>query len=836
MKKIKTLAALGLSVAMLVGVTACNDGEVGGFSDYYTFDTSAIASELLYGSEMKIDPVVKNLGVVVDANYNVTVTHDGKDVTSSVYDKETKTFAPAEQSDAIGTYTFNLTIVDDEGKNVLDENGKPFSTGFNVDYCIMNFVPKANAGAGVTVNNDDPLSPVISFDDTYATGTNLKDSGQYRVTGVTFADDYEIVYRVKANAISDHEETRFFFGVDRTDENKRDDNIALNINDGRLSSWFFQDNGQASGADWTGTGWVHTTKSVEKDLLDGTTHLIGFTRIVSSTGNAYYVITWDGDYFTTLNVKGNYTDTVGGVWVESINVEGSIEVASYRNLAKDTSAPAVVLNYDDVGAGSEINLIDGIIVMDEIYNVTSNIAWSVIDPEGEAVAVKDGKVGIEKGGIYTVGVTVTDLKGNSTSTSTKFNVYSNFTVDVGLNRFYKAGSEITANVTYSADDAAMVAATEAKLIKGNTEVANAVTGNATDGFKFTPADAGIYILRVNTVTAGKAISKDFEFTVSGSAATAIDMSRNTAEARTGVSMIVYGSGAESIKIYQGDILTDATDVTASVIGTHTTTTCAEGQNLSYTYFTPVETGTYYVVGEKGVGDAKALCASKVTVKDDVIWVYDDEKLDIGNGNLDKVIYGNNEIIFKDNGSESYNTSKVVYDNLAQKGYQGNMTIEFKLTDLKFHANNKKLFLTLGMTGEGGWTWNDICVEGSKNDDLWGYCTNIFGYGWVEYQWRSIWQTPVTNEFIPDPNPETGETYEFRQGSEYGSLYAAGTHTYRIEIRETEAGKCTVYFYIDGRPEATHRNLTYTSNQLGCLVIYADTMSGVVSDIKIINED
>ncbi|MDE6274550.1 MAG: hypothetical protein K2L87_05840, partial [Clostridiales bacterium] len=317
MKKIKTLVALGLSLTMIAGVTGCGDEGGGEFSDYYTFDTSAITSELLYGSEMKIDPVVKNLGVVVNANYNVSVTLDGKDVTSSVYNKETKMFAPAQQADAIGTYTFNLTIVDDEGKNVLDENGKTFSTSFNVDYCIMNFVPKVSAGSGVTVNNDNPLSPVISFDETYATGseTAKTDSGQYRVTGVSFADNYEIVYRVKANAISGNDETRFFFGVDRTDENKRDDNIALNVNDGRLSSWFFQDAGQASGADWTGTGWVHTTKSVGADLLDGTAHLIGFTRIVSSTGNAYYVVTWDGDYFTTLNVKGNYTDTVGGVWV-----------------------------------------------------------------------------------------------------------------------------------------------------------------------------------------------------------------------------------------------------------------------------------------------------------------------------------------------------------------------------------------------------------------------------------------------------------------------------------------------------------------------------------------
>ena len=75
MKKIKTLVALALSATMLVGATAC-DNENESFTDYYTFDTSAITSELLYGSEMKIDPVVKNLGSVVDANYNVSVSLD----------------------------------------------------------------------------------------------------------------------------------------------------------------------------------------------------------------------------------------------------------------------------------------------------------------------------------------------------------------------------------------------------------------------------------------------------------------------------------------------------------------------------------------------------------------------------------------------------------------------------------------------------------------------------------------------------------------------------------------------------------------------------------------
>lgn len=840
MKKIKTLVALALSATMLVGVAAC-DNENESFTDYYTFDTSAITSELLYGSEMKIDPVVKNLGSVVDANYNVSVSLDGKDVTSSVYDKSTKIFAPAKQTDAIGTYTFNLTIVDDNGNNVLDENGKTFSTSFNVDYCIMNFVPKANAGSGVTVNNDDPLSPSITFDETYATGaaTAKRDSGQYRLTGVNFSGDYEIVYRINANAISANEETRFFFGVDRVDENKRDDNIALNVNDGRLSAWFFQDSGQAGGGDWSGTGWTNTSKSVQDNLLDGNDHLIGFTRVVSTTGNAYYVITWDGDYFTTLNIKGNYTDTVGSVWVESINVAGSIEVASYRSLAQDTAAPAILLNYEDIGVGSEVSLGDGIIVMDEVYNATSNIAWTVKDPEGETVSVSGGKISIEKGGVYKVTATVTDLKGNTSSASTTINVYSDFTVtNVGLDKFYKAGSEVTANLRFSSDDAAMIDATRATLFKGDAVVENAVTGNAADGFKFTPAEAGIYVFRVNTVTAGRELSKDFEFTVSGANATDIDMSRNTTVARPNVAMMIYGDGAETLKVYKGDTFAAAVDVTEDIVETYTTETLEN--NVTYTYFRPAEAGTYYVAAQKGTGDTAALRVSKINVAANVLEIYDDEELDLGNGNLDKVVWGNNEMLFLNKGEANYETSKVVYNNTVLA--TGDFAIEFKVTDLGFQGGNKKLFFSVLLGG-----WRDFFIEGKLNADkaegyeFWGYGSNFPGTSWIEYQWKSTWQQPTTDAYIPDDSEgynrdehDGKPEFAFREGGEYAQ-YLTGTHTYRVEFRMTEEGVYTVYYYIDGRPEATHRDVNMGGNTLDCLVINSQSMSGVLHDLKVIDD-
>lgn len=844
MRKLRTFTAIGLSLTMLAGVVGCNGGGNNNnqYSDYYTFDTSSITSELLYGSEMKIDPVIRNLGEVVNANYKVTVTLDGKDVTSSVYNKDTKTFAPAQQSDAIGTYTFNLTIVDAEGNNVLDDNGNAFSTSFNVDYCIANFVPKANAGSGVTVNNDDPLKPKISFDETYVSEDTAakRDSGQYRLTGVNLSGDYEVVYKIKANAIGANEETRFFFGVDRTDENKRDDNIALNVNDGRLSAWFFQDAGQAGGADWSGTGWTSTAKAVQANVMDGEYHLIGFTRVISSTGNAYYVVTWDEEYFTTLNIRGNYTDTVGGVWVESVNVEGSIELESFRLLEADTTEPTVTLDYEDVGVGSEVDLTKGIIVIDEIYNTTSSIVWEVSDPEGEAVTVTGGKFTADKGGVYNVKVTVSDLKGNTTTKTATLNVYSDFTVtNVGLDKLYKAGSEATAKVTFTADDSAMIAATQAKLLKDGAEVANAVTGDATNGFKFTPAEAGIYTLRVSTVSAGRTISKDFEFTVSGAQAADIDMTRNTAVAAKDVAMMIYGEGAETLKVYKGETLADATDVTATIVDTYVTTTLEN--NVTYTYFRPTAAGTYYVVAQKGTGDTATLRAHKVNVVENGhnVRVYDDEKLDIGNGRLDKTVWGNNEMIFLNTGAANYETSKVVYDGKTLA--EGDFAIEFKVTDFSFCNvdSNSKMFFSMYFGG-----WCDFFIEGALRDadsgrsECWGYGSNFPGTSWIEYQWRSIWQAPVTDAFVPDNDPDydgEGNQYAFRDGTEYAQ-YLTGTHTYRVEFRQTaEAGVYNVYFFIDGRPEATHRNVPFGGTSLTCLVANSQQACGVMHDLRIIDD-
>ena len=397
---------------------------------------------------------------------------------------------------------------------------------------------------------------------------------------------------------------------------------------------------------------------------------------------------------------------------------------------------------------------------------------------------------------------------------------------------------VTLNVTFTSDDSAMKDATSVRILKDGADTGTSVTGNADTGFTFTLSESGVYTAEVSTVSAGKPIVKTAEFAVSGAQAGEIDISQNTSAARTLVSHVLYAEaeGEAVLRILKGDSYSSAKDVTADVVGTHTTKTLE--QNVTYTYFTPEADGRYYLEAVSGEGDARAIRVMAIDARSDTAFIYDNEKLDVANAQFDKVIFGNNMVIFRSNDSTEYNTSKLVYNNNETSlNLTDNFTIEFKITDLEFHNANKKLFFTLGMKG-AGYRWNDVTVEGAPksaekpNGDLWGYCTNLLGYGWVEYQWRSVWQEPVTEEFIPDNDPDyegEGHQYAFRDGSEY-SQYGVGTHTWRIEFRRT-GDYFTVYFYIDGRPEATHRNLPATENVLDVIVINSDTMSGVVTDIR-----
>ena len=111
MKKMKLWLMLLFSAVLAACITVFAACESGNYSDYYTFDVSGIATVMLKGETQELDPVVRNLGEVVEnARYDVDVRLDGSDVTESVYNAETKVFAPA----AEGTYSVQFTALDED--------------------------------------------------------------------------------------------------------------------------------------------------------------------------------------------------------------------------------------------------------------------------------------------------------------------------------------------------------------------------------------------------------------------------------------------------------------------------------------------------------------------------------------------------------------------------------------------------------------------------------------------------------------------------------------------------------------------------------------------------
>ncbi len=169
MKKMRLWLLLLLSAlcaACLVVFAACADNENGGggggtYSDYYSFDVSGIATVMLRGESQELDPVVRNLGDVVEnARYDVSVRLDGADVTAASYNAETKLFSPAD----VGTYAVQFTARDEEtGELAVDADGNNFTRTVEREVSLLTFEAKAYAGTDVTIDESDENNVTITF-------------------------------------------------------------------------------------------------------------------------------------------------------------------------------------------------------------------------------------------------------------------------------------------------------------------------------------------------------------------------------------------------------------------------------------------------------------------------------------------------------------------------------------------------------------------------------------------------------------------------------------------------------------------------------------------------
>lgn len=839
-KRITRIMSLVICIALLMTiVSACKPKNGTDYEDFYEFDVSSIQVEQLIGSKQVIAPIVKNLGVVItNPKYMLEIKQEDIDVTSDVYTASTKVFEPVE----IGEYTLTFTALKDDNTIAVNKKGEKFVKNLVINVVAMNFEPKAAAGEDITIDNSDIQNPKLIFGASYST-TKTTTSNQYRVTGVSFKGDYKIVYRFKDLASNNNvAEPKILFGIDRTDPLLRDDNIFINIKQGNFGCWFFTDEGGGGavyGKDWTGTGWKTTTKSVSNYQPITGEHTVAFVRIIEANedANAHYIIEFDGVPFTYLNIRKNYTDLLRGIWIESEGVSATVSIDSFSNLPKDTEAPVISTDYDTILAGEEFDLMTGVTIEDNSgYGDFANVTFEVKDAEKNPVSLIGSRFTPDTVGDYTVLITASDIKGNSSSKSVTLKADASF----GFGTFadsYDTQETITYIPVFVGATEQQKQSMTVSILKDGVDAGVSVTGNYTDGFAFTIANGGTYTMKVTMTSNSGTIEKQKQITVVDLLAAGIEI-QTTNVARTGVGNILYYSvndaevdktGESVVQILYGNEVTSAVDVTNTVLTTFTSKTTTEENHLSYKVFRPDLAGNYWMkVSYTNAEERTAEKTHQITVTDNTEWVYG-MKLDMGNGNPNKMIVGKNTLIL-DGIAAGDKSSKYIIDNL---NVSANWTLSFKITDLKF-TQQGKFFATLGVkpnSETGNWIWDDITVGGNVNDDLWGYETSLYGTGWQTYQWRGVWQNP-TDEFCP--LDDLGNPIPFREGSEYAQ-YATGTHEYKIECRtNSETNEVVYLYYIDGRPEARHvlaaEHLNFTT--IGCVVLWGENMNGIISDISI----
>ena len=313
------------------------------------------------------------------------------------------------------------------------------------------------------------------------------------------------------------------------------------------------------------------------------------------------------------------------------------------------------------------------------------------------------------------------------------------------------------------------------------------------------------------------------------AATIIDLSETSPVAMPDSGIVLYYTAKKddkdvaisSIKAYKGD-----EDVTSTTVFDYSAKTV---DNMNYKYFKAPE-GNYRLVFRTVDGQEKAkeisVSASNTTVYD---FTYFDMTTLIYK---DKFIVGKNMIIYLNNEANDKQTVKL--SPKISKSY--NWTISFDITDLSYSAQGK-LFITKNTLNDEGKSigWEDLSIGGNVKAngeaDLWGYECNVLGDGWISYQWRSVWQDPVTTEFMPDPNDRSKGCG--REASEY-TKYAIGTHNYKIVCEMDNDGKVTYKYYIDNELEVIHRTKQAhdKGNGLDFVQFSGEHMNGIVSNIKI----
>ncbi len=736
----KKLGVVLLSSLLTLGVfsvPACN-GRNNKVSDYYQIDTSSVMTEMLVDFEMKIDPKFTNLGQPVDVNYSIEITLNGNDVTSTVYNKETKIFHPT----VVGEYRVVITVLNASGGVLKDNKGNSFSKTIVINVVKQGFEPIDSEGVDVTVSDDG----VLTFGEYYSTNQGQKaDSGQYRVTGISFTGSYSITYKIE-NVVSDPKfnDPALYFGWIKDWTTSNDDSMKVGVG-GNMSAWIWGTNGDLADLSsnrahgWSKGGWWDAPGSMGS--LKGGVHYITFERYVNKEAKkAVYGVQFDNEPYTYLDVGDAYSDLLKTVWVESINISCSITVTEFKTI-DDVAAPTLNLNLAgrEFEVGDSVNLKAIATVEDDSPYASLFIpSFRVFDSNDNELPVDNGVFMPMSGGQYKVTAEVKDLKNNVSSAEGTLQVAEADPTKTAINleNVSPVAMPNSGIILYP------------RAIKQGTEV-------------------GISAYRVTT---------------------------NNGVDVTSTTIKQYKSSDESV--------------------------------VRDYFIAPAGKYVLTAIAEDGTEKSKDI---DVNVANTV--VYDFTYFDLGTLNYNNVFaVGINEVLYFNNTNSSGQTVKLGKDTTARR--LANWTIEYDVTDMSWSGQGKVIVTKNTYNSEGKMIgWEDLTIGGKPNE-FWGFECQLATMGWVSYQWRSNWETPVTTEFMPDPNDHTKGCG--RDASEYVK-YLTGTHNFKLSCTmDDETKVCTYRYYIDGEIEAIHvaPEKHNDGNLMGFYQLSAERFNGLVSNFKV----
>ncbi|MDE7158488.1 MAG: hypothetical protein K2N74_02840, partial [Clostridiales bacterium] len=482
----KKIAVFGLTLLLCFGCFGCTHKT---YDDYYTFSVGNILTEMLVNTSQKLEPVVRNLGdVVEDPNYAVEITSSsGEDVTDYMYDEYDKNFTPSR----IDEYSVLFTATDAEGNVLHDSKGENFSKAVSINVVKLDIEPVTTMDAeGVSIDHNNVS---ITFDRSMEQPKEA-DAKQYKLTGVSFVGNFKLSYDVSGLGYDENSESpKIFIGFKRDTTDREDDSFGLDPKNRTFNSWM---KGVSAGDGWRNTtnGWMETENRVHRS--DGT-HRVSISRIIDASKKlAFWTIEYDGEAVNYINAGEQYTENVVTVYFTTFLVSGTIGNIAFERLDEDNEAPTIETK--NVTFGKVVDLAVCAEIKDNLVNSGfCKITYEITDENGKKIPVSGNYVTVGAEGHYSIKISASDLVGNSSSASTTFRcgtvaAMEDLPVQYILNRATTLRLDVT-------NDFASVAKGQvsARVLKDGTELPSAVSGTYLRGnLAITLTEEGTYTLQI----------------------------------------------------------------------------------------------------------------------------------------------------------------------------------------------------------------------------------------------------------------------------------------------------------------------------------------------------